>query len=146
MRLARTCLAIGKNGAIVPLNNLIDKLDPYWLVNLLLGGLSIKYIVKGEDFIFSFIAIDILNEELIFLKIEVEVFWEIWVRKSVLLAVYFSLKGRERTITFTVYSDMPCKSNFECYRNLFYICLFTVLYFYFYSLWIKFSSSLLLFI
>jgi hypothetical protein len=29
MRLARTCLAIGKNGAIVPLNNLIDKLDPY---------------------------------------------------------------------------------------------------------------------
>ena len=107
--LARAGLTIGKNGAIVALNNLIDKLNTNRLVNLLLRWLCVKYIIKGENLIFPLIAIDILNEQLIFLQIKIEIFGKVCVKKSVLLAVSFSLKGLERTITFTVYSDMACK-------------------------------------
>ena len=107
--LARTGLTIGKNGAIVSLNDLINKLNSNRLVNLLLRWVSIKYIIKGENLIFPFIAIDILNEQLIFFQIKIEIFGKVCVKKSVLLVVSFSLKGLERTITFTVYSDMGCK-------------------------------------
>jgi hypothetical protein len=70
-------LSICEDGSIVALDNLIDKVGSSCFVDFLLARVDGEHIIEREYFIFSGIAIDILNEELFLFIIEGKAFRKI---------------------------------------------------------------------
>lgn len=78
MGFTRAGLAIGKDGSIVALNDLVDEIGPNGFVDFLLFGIGREDVIEAEDFIFSGVTVDILNQKLLLFDIKIQVLGQIY--------------------------------------------------------------------
>lgn len=62
MSFTGSSLTISKYCTIVSLYDFIDEIGSSWLIDLLLLWILREYVIETEDFIFSWISINVLNE------------------------------------------------------------------------------------
>lgn len=74
MGFAWSSLSVRENSAIVPLDDLIDKVLSNWFVDFKLVAVGLEDIVEWEDFVFSCVSVYVWDEKLFFLDVEINVF------------------------------------------------------------------------